>query len=52
MRSLLKTVLLGSMAALLPAIALPAQDGLDVSVKGFVDTYHLFTRAQHGRQSQ
>ena len=42
MRNLLKTVLLGSMAALLPAIALPAQDGLDVSVKGFVDTYHAF----------
>ncbi|MCR5352080.1 MAG: hypothetical protein K6E35_06290 [Bacteroidales bacterium] len=40
MKNFIRTALLGTMAALLPAIALPAQDGIDFSVKGFVDSYH------------
>ncbi len=40
MTCVVRTVLLGWAAALVAAAPLPAQDGLDVSVKGFVDTYH------------
>jgi hypothetical protein len=35
-----KSFLLGAATVLVPAVAAPAQDGLDWSVKGFVDTYH------------
>ena len=41
----LKILLLGAAAVLCPAGRLPAQDGLDVSVKGFVDTYHAIRTA-------
>ena len=39
MKSFLKTILLG-VAAVFCASSLPAQDGIELSVKGFVDTYH------------
>jgi len=39
MRYIFKTILLGALVVL-SAATLPAQDGLDISVKGFVDTYH------------
>jgi hypothetical protein len=40
MKSLLNLSLTGVAAFCLSAAALPAQDGLDCSIKGFVDTYH------------
>ena len=40
MKSFVKCLLTGAVAVLVTAIRLPAQDGLAVSVKGFVDTYH------------
>ena len=40
MKSLLNLSLSGVAAFCLSAAALPAQDGLDYSIKGFVDTYH------------
>ena len=42
MKNALRSALLGAAAAFCAAVPLPAQDGLDVSVKGFVDTYHAF----------
>lgn len=46
MRSFLKPVLMGTVAMLCTATALPAQDGIDFSVKGFVDTYHALRAEQ------
>ncbi len=40
MRKSLKHLFSGVVAVCCTAIPLPAQDGLDFSVKGFVDTYH------------
>lgn len=40
MRSFLTPFLLGAAALFCAAAPLPAQDGLDFSVKGFVDSYH------------
>ncbi len=40
MNRFLKTVLLGVTALLATAVSLPAQTGMDLSVKGFVDSYH------------
>lgn len=40
MNRFLKTVLLGATALLATAVSLPAQTGMDLSVKGFVDSYH------------
>ena len=42
MKNALRSALLGAAAAFCATVPLPAQDGLDVSVKGFVDTYHAF----------
>ena len=39
MRYFFKTIVLGALAVL-STVSLPAQDGLDMSFKGFVDTYH------------
>lgn len=44
----LKILLLGTAALLCAAGRLPAQDGLEVSVKGFVDTYHAVRTAAPG----
>ena len=40
MKNALRFALSGAVAVFCTALPLPAQDGLDVSVKGFVDTYH------------
>ncbi len=40
MNNFLKAILLGVLAVFFTAIPLSAQNGLDLSVKGFVDTYH------------
>lgn len=40
MKTCLKTLLLGAMAVFGTSIALSAQEGIDLSVKGFIDTYH------------
>lgn len=40
MKHFFKSFLLGAAAVFGTAVVLPAQDGLDWSVKGFVDTYH------------
>jgi len=40
MNSVMKTILLGAVAMFCAVVSLPAQNGLDLSVKGFVDTYH------------
>ena len=40
MKRTVKTLLVSVTAVYCTAVTLPAQDGLDVSVKGFVDTYH------------
>lgn len=42
MRTALKTMLLGAVAVLCTAHSLSAQDNIDLSVKGFLDTYHAF----------
>lgn len=42
MRTLLKTILLGVTAVLCTANSLSAQEDIDFSVKGFLDTYHAF----------
>lgn len=44
----LKILLLGAAALCCVGAPLPAQDGLDVSVKGFVDTYHAIRTGSPG----
>lgn len=40
MKTFFRTIMLGAAAVLCAAVPLRAQNGLDLSVKGFVDTYH------------
>jgi len=48
MRSFLTPFLLGAAALFCAAAPLPAQDGLDFSVKGFVDSYHAVRAGSPG----